>query len=124
MLKEINKKTTINLLNKYFPKEFNGVIISPYNKTIGFYDEKLKGFINYDLIYDRIEINYIYVFDEFRNQGIATKLINNLPDLSITLEVNKNNTSAVNLYIKEDFKIIEEKENYYNNETALIMIKE
>lgn len=124
MLKEINKEEIIFLLNKYFPDEFNGNINSPFNKTFAIYENELKGFINYDLIYDRIEINYIYVIEKYRKQGIAIELINCLPNLEITLEVNENNKKAINLYKKMGFNIISKKEKYYGKDSALIMLKE
>lgn len=124
MLKKINKKDTTFLLNKYFKKEFNGIINSVFNKTIGYYEDTLLGFINYDLIYDRIEINYIYVFDDYRNKGIATKLINSLEKYNITLEVNESNIKAINLYNKLGFRVINIRENYYGNKSCLVMIKE
>ena len=76
MIEEITKEEAETLLKKYFFEEFgNGSIDSPFNKTVVYKLDEIMGFINYDLIYDRIEINYIYVIEQFRNKGIAGELV-------------------------------------------------
>ena len=84
------------------------------------------GFINYDLIYDRIEINYIYVIEQFRNKGIAGELVKYIDKniKNITLEVKESNIQAINFYLKMGFKKVSVRENYYKNENGILMIKE
>lgn len=93
-------------------------------------NNKIIGFLNYDSIYDKAEIEYIYVDPLYRKSGIATKLFNKmLEDLdkkninSITLEVRSDNTSAINFYEKNGFKSVSIRKNYYGNIDAILMIR-
>lgn len=88
------------------------------------------GFILYDLIYDRVELNYIYVDDSYRNHGIASKMMDamikecsdcNLSN--ITLEVNVNNSAAISLYKKYKFEICALRKGYYNGQDGYLMIR-
>lgn len=94
-------------------------------------EEKIVGFIIYSIIYDRIELDYIYVCETKRNVGIASKLMlymiedssnNNVKN--ITLEVNVNNKSAIALYKKHGFIIAATRNGYYNGEDGYLMIRE
>lgn len=94
-------------------------------------DNKNIGFIDFSYIYDRIEINYIYVDPKYRKQHIGSKLIQELISfadqekcVNITLEVNENNNVAVKFYEKNRFKKSAIRNNYYGNENAILMIRE
>ena len=73
----------------------------------------------------------IVVKKDKRHQGIGQKLLQELFKLAkeiglvkINLEVNINNTSAINLYEKFGFKSIGRRPKYYNNiNDAIIMEK-
>lgn len=91
-------------------------------------NNKIIGFINYDSIYEKIEIEYIYVMDEYRRLGIATKLLNKMiEELSdfdcITLEVDINNKDAINFYKKNNFIEASIREKYYGKDNAILMIR-
>lgn len=74
---------------------------------------------------DVYEIFEIAVLPEYRNKGIATKLIEKITlDKDVLLEVCENNLSAINLYKKNNFKEISIRKNYYNDKNAIIMKKE
>lgn len=129
MIKEI----TINELSIELKKMFNideKSIINPFNKIVAYFDDEIKGFIIYSIIYDRCEIEYIGVSLNSRNNKIATKLIEYMmKDIenkckNITLEVNENNKAAISLYNKFDFKIAAKRKFYYGNENGILMIKE
>lgn len=129
MIKEI----TINQLSIELKKMFNideKSIINPFNKIVAYFDNEIKGFIIYSIIYDRCEIEYIGVSLDSRNKKIATKLIEYMiKDIenkckNITLEVNENNKTAIFLYNKFDFKIAAKRKFYYGNENGILMIKE
>lgn len=127
MIEEITKEEAETLLKKYFFEEFgNSSIDSPFNKTVVYKLDEIMGFINYDLIYDRIEINYIYVIEQFRNKGIAGELVKYIDKniKNITLEVKESNIQAINFYLKMGFKKVSLRENYYKNENGILMIKE
>lgn len=94
-------------------------------------DNKNIGFIDFSYIYDRIEINYIYVDPKYRKQHIGSKLIQELISfadkekcINITLEVNENNNVAIKFYEKNRFKKSAIRNNYYGNENAILMIRE
>lgn len=123
----------LNVINTFLEK-FNTKI-----SNIGIYsiyyiyviNDMNVGFICYDYIYDRIELEYIYVCDDFRNKGIASKLLLKLISESkklacnnITLEVNENNIAAINLYKKFKFSIVAKREKYYGSDNGLLMMRE
>ena len=68
---------------------------NPFYKILGIkVDNKLIGYLSYFLIYDRIEIEYIYIDNDYRNKGYASNLFNELfiiaknkNCINITLEV-------------------------------------
>lgn len=105
---------------------------NPFYKILGIkVDNKLIGYLSYFLIYDRIEIEYIYIDNDYRNKGYASNLFNELfiiaknkNCINITLEVSVNNKSALNLYKKLGFKIVTIRKNYYENSDGYLMIKE
>ena len=93
-------------------------------------DNKIVGFLNYDSIYDKAEIEYIYVDPLYRNKNIATHLLNEMIRLlnesninSITLEVRSDNTSAIKFYEKNNFKNAAIRKNYYGAVDAILMIR-
>lgn len=85
------------------------------------------GLISYSLIYDRIELEYIWTSFEHRKKGIASKLMDKMIEEkvnNITLEVRTTNEGAINLYKKYNFKVVSTRKNYYGNEDAYLMIRE
>lgn len=93
-------------------------------------DNKIVGFINYDSIYDKSEIEYIYVLDKYRRSGIATELLNKMLEelnnkgiKNVTLEVNSNNRQAINFYEKNGFKNVAIRKNYYGDTDAILMLR-
>lgn len=130
MIKEINDVNTINSLLKEFNVSINEIgVFSHYNIYV--LDNRIKGFINYDLIYDRVEINYIYVNESSRREGIASKLLDDLLVIAkehkcnnITLEVRTSNNNAIEFYKKNFFKEVTKRDRYYGNEDGILMIRE
>ena len=114
---------------KELKKEFEN---NPY-KIIYCYkeDNKIKGFIEISYIYDRIEIDYIYVLEEYRNRHIASSLIEKVISfgkekrvLNITLEVKVDNNPAISLYNKYNFIECATRKGYYNGTDGILMKKE
>ena len=127
----ISSTKDLNIINEFL-KNFNTSIeeIGVFSNYL-IYEEKdsVVGFLNYDLIYDRIEIDYIYVNPEYRKQGIASKLfkymVENKKNIqNITLEVRKSNINAINFYKKHGFEEAATRENYYGSEDGILMVKE
>ena len=113
------------IFNEIFHKELK---LNTYSKIIAYKENNdIVGFCVYDLIYERIEIEYIGVSEAFRGRNIGYKLLKYIIDtynLEISLEVNKNNEIAINLYKKLGFKVVTERKSYYNGEDAYLMIRE
>ena len=114
-------------LNENFSKIFdlNNELSKNYSHIYVYQiDNKLSGFIHIQQSFDEDDIINIITCKQYRNQHIATKLIDyciekhNLKALN--LEVNINNP-AVNFYLKNGFKIIRKIPKYYNNNDAYFM---
>ncbi len=91
-------------------------------------DNKILGFINYYDIYDRVEIANFNVIEQYQDQGIGSKLIKRVIELStnkenITLEVRSDNEKAIHIYEKNGFKKVSIRKNYYNGVDGILMEK-
>ena len=125
MIKELENLDIINNISNYKPTK------NAFNKIyIYYYENEIIGYIDYSIMYEQAELNYIFIKEKYRNMGYAKKLIEYmLNDLiekniqSITLEVSCKNTKAKNLYQKYEFKKIGIREKYYNGIDAILMIK-
>ena len=78
-----------------------------------------------------MEIDNLLVLEEYRNQGIGTKLMSHLVGLAInyhviniTLEVRVSNEIASNLYKKFGFREVALRKYYYGDEDAILMEKQ
>ena len=70
MLKEVNDLDLVNNLSDY------KVSFNQFNKVLGFFiDDTIVGFLDYSVIYDRLEVNYICVKENYRSQNIAFRLL-------------------------------------------------
>ena len=106
--------------------------IDSFSDAFVIYDNnRFIGFIVYSIIYERAEIIDIVIEPSYRKKGYANKLleytIEKIKENScdnITLEVNENNISAINLYKKNGFNICAVRKNYYNNQDGYLMKKD
>ena len=113
-------------------REVDMVNNNPFSRRIEYViDGKVMGYLDYSLIYDRIEIDDLLVDDKCRNQGIGTKLMAYLVSLAInykvinvTLEVRVSNDVAINLYKKFGFREVALRKSYYGNEDGILMEKQ
>ena len=108
---------------------------NPVNKIIvAEKDGKVVGFIDFLITFNSSTIMQVAVTKESRGNGIATQLLSEMEksfpkeidDLveTITLEVRESNEAAKNLYLKNGYKIVVIKSNYYKDgENAIYMIK-
>ena len=94
------------------------------------YEEKsnIIGVVNYYDLYERFELSYIEVKEEYRNKKIGSLLIENLIKIAeekkvnnITLEVNINNTYAIKLYNKYGFSVVAIRKGYYDGVDGYLM---
>lgn len=87
-------------------------------------DNEIIGYIYYSDIYDRLEINQFEINNQYRNKGKGKHLLQYLIDKekkNITLEVKKDNYSAIKVYESKDFKHIAVRKGYYNGIDGLLM---
>jgi len=131
MIKNLNDINEINLFLNKFDTQVSD-INDPFKKYIGYeINGEIISFLNYSLIYDRIEIDNFSVLEEYRNQGIGTKLMSYLVSLAIslrvvniTLEVRVSNDIAINLYKKFGFREVALRKYYYGDEDGILMEKQ
>ncbi len=88
-------------------------------------DDNVLGFIQIEKHFEVLDLINIAVSEDTRRKGIASKLIqyiiDNVEHERFLLEVNSNNSSAIKLYQKFNFKEINIRKNYYSNGDAIIM---
>lgn len=107
--------------------DVNNYINDLYHNILVFkVDDKIVAFIIIENTIDEVLIMELYVAKEYRNKGIAKKLIeyiilNNDNKNRIILEVKDNNVNALNLYNKFEFKKIGIRNHYYNDHDAIVM---
>ena len=130
MIRSITDKDLfeVNKLLQIFNIDYNEENYNKDFRNILVYEEsnKIIGVLSYLLIYDRVEIEYIVVDNEYKRKGIGSKLLNsiNLEGIkNITLEVRESNKEAIAFYKNNGFDIVTVRKNYYNNEDGYLMIK-
>ena len=112
-------------------REIDITEINPFRRRIEYFlDDKSIAYLEYSLIYDRMEIDNIMVMEEYRGEGIGTKLMAHLINLAtkyhvdnITLEVRVSNEIARNLYKKFGFYEVAIRKYYYGDEDGILMEK-
>jgi len=105
---------------------------NPYVKVCTYsVDKNVVAILQYQDIYDRFELDNIFVLKEYRNKGIASILLEYMIELgknkkisNITLEVREDNITAINLYKKYGFVEKAIRTNYYKNCNGILMEKE
>ena len=108
-----------------FSKSYLNTLIKGDNSFIYVYliDSKVCGYLMVLDSIDVYEILAIATIEEYRNKGIAQKLLNKIKIKNIFLEVRESNQTAINFYKKNKFKEISIRKNYYSEptENAIIM---
>jgi len=102
---------------------------NPFSKRIEYIiNDNCVGYLDYSLIYDRMEIDNFLVNPLYRNMGIGNKLMTYLVSIAknnnvdnITLEVRVSNMVAINLYKKYGFKDVAIRKYYYGDEDGILM---
>lgn len=116
----------INLESLLFDSSFKQIyrIDSEIYYQIAMLDNQVVGYLTYKDNKEGYDIIQIGVDPNYQRQGIATKLMDKINDKPIVLEVNANNTKAVNFYYKLGFKKVVDLPNYYKNDDGIRMIKQ
>ena len=111
--------------NSAFNRTYLDTLIKGDNSFIYVYliDSKVCGYLIVLDSIDVYEILAIATIEEYRNKGIAQKLLNKIKIKNIFLEVRETNQTAINFYKKNKFKEISIRKNYYSKpaENAIIM---
>ena len=117
----------------FFGLENSSVIESSLeSETLDYYvlldGEKVVGFYECSIILDEAELFDIAVREEYQGKKLSNILMNHLIEncrhrnvRTIFLEVNINNTKAINLYDKFGFKEYSRRKNYYGDSDAILM---
>lgn len=130
-MKEIIKKVSPKDIMGFAVKYFSDFKVSndPYEKIYAYYiDDVIIGFISFSVIYERAEINYFAVEEKYRGKGYSQKLFDYMifsikKCENISLEVRCDNERAIGFYLKNDFKKVSVRKNYYDEKDAYLMIK-
>ncbi len=105
---------------------------NPFSKYLELVcDDKVVGYLKYLLIYDRMEIDHLFVDEAYRGQQWGSKLMAYLVSVAIelhvvniTLEVRVSNEVARNLYRKYGFREVALRKFYYGDEDGILMEKQ
>ncbi len=118
------------LINFLTDNKLNKPVDSPFSREVIYIEEDIViGYLSYSIIYEKAEINNIYVLEQYRSQGVGSKLLDYLVKKckiceNITLEVRKDNINAICLYKKYGFKEVAIREKYYNGVDGILMMLE
>lgn len=137
MIEELNK-TDLNKINElesnfdYVLKDIKKDLANnPFSHYLMYIDnKKIVGYLNYYLMYDRIEIANFDVLGEYQNRHIGSNLLTYLIKEysgkveNITLEVKNDNSKAIYLYEKMGFKKVSIREGYYDGIDGILMKRE
>ena len=112
-------------------KEIEIKTANPFSKRVEYFlENKSVGYLEYSIIYDRMELDNIKVLEEHRNKGIGSKLMAYLISvaisnhvINITLEVRVSNEIARNMYKKFGFREVALRRFYYGDEDGILMEK-
>ena len=114
----------------YSAEDYFKMSTSPnYNFVVAEKNGQIMGYLIYLKIDEKLEIIKIATGEQFKRQGVATALINQMKEyglknshIGIILEVNEFNSSARSLYQKVGFKPIHVRKRYYHGtDDAVIM---
>ena len=132
MIKElVNEEYLINELETSFNYVIKNIKTdlssNPFSHYIVYIDnDKVLGFINYYLMYERIEIANFNVLESYQNKRIGTRLLEYLISKytgkidNITLEVRRDNLKAIHLYEKYGFIKKAVRKDYYKGIDGLL----
>ena len=86
------------------------------------------GYIDFSILYERAELNQIYIIKSYRKKHCACLLMDFMLQqcvmnhcCNITLEVRESNIPAQKLYQKYQFQVVAKRYRYYKNEDAILM---
>lgn len=112
--------------------DIDSIIKTIDNEKLNYYlllkDEELIGFFECLILPPEIELYDIVIDQKYQGFGYSKILMNYLLKLAtqnnvetILLEVNSDNSRAINLYLKYGFKQYSVRKNYYGKSDAILM---
>lgn len=107
-------------VEKMLNEEYNKIYVAQEN-------DEIIGFLMAIVLYESCEILNIVVEEKYRKKKVASNLLDTLISeftdtvSTITLEVAIDNESAIGLYKKFGFEIINKRNHYYGNKDAYLM---
>ena len=112
--------------NRSIKQEF---VDNPFSKYLVLFDNtKVIGFLHINHMYEHCEIVNINILDSYQGKGYSKLLMDELIKYkdenhteNITLEVNKENTIAINLYKSYGFIEVGLRKGYYNGVDGILM---
>lgn len=127
MIFELTKDNLEEINNTFINKDEirNEFDCNPFAKILIYKEaKKIIGYLYYSDIYDRAEINQFEIDISHRNCGkgkiLLQKMIQ-LVDKNITLEVRKDNYSAIHLYKSQGFVEKAIRKGYYHGTDGILM---
>lgn len=110
-------------------EEWNQFVKDPFRHCYLLKDrDMICAYIDFSIIYDRAELNQIYVMESYRHKHCASQLMDFMLQqcrkngcCNITLEVRESNIAALKLYQKYQFQAVAKRNNYYQTEDAILM---
>lgn len=122
----------LEVIKRIVKEQFNSELsLNEFSNIYVYKNEEILGFLVFSIIYERSEIDYIYVFEKYRNKKIASKLLDKMFIIlrennakSVSLEVMIENLNAISLYKKYGFKEVARREKYYLDKDAYLMMRE
>lgn len=127
MILEITKDNIDELDNSFISKDYilSEMENNPFAKVLILKeDNEVIGYIYYSDIYERTEINQFEINSFHRNCGKGNFLLQEMikaVEKDITLEVRKDNLSAIKLYEKNGFKRKAIRKGYYQGIDGILM---
>lgn len=129
MIREATEKD-LRLINYFLGKFNDGYKIKSILSYKKYFLLDDFGLLGITCLYDRIELDYIYIEKNKRNKNYATWLMKHLIKYSdkykyksISLEVNITNVNAIKLYEKFGFRVAKTIKKYYKNQDAYLMVR-
>jgi ribosomal-protein-alanine N-acetyltransferase len=121
---ELGTELHSNFKNTY---DLEDLITKDYFHILVFIEkQKIIGFLIYTDLQETVDIMDIIVAEEYRNQKIASNLLDRMisratPDTEFYLEVAVDNIPAIHLYEKFGFETIHTRKKYYGEKDAYVM---
>lgn len=127
-----HKEVVLNLLSEIFQYRYTDEYLSTgiSRKFVLTADNKVVGFLEYEVLFDDAEIFMIAVHPDFQKKGLGKMLmefcLKNLQKegvKSVYLDVAANNTKAIDFYRKFGFYTVYIRKEYYRDGTDAYLMK-